>query len=103
MIKKNELKCLIFGLVSIFVGCGNPLGDQLSKVDSGYGPGYTEPTASPVQNGYEMISGSKLATTSLGASHNVDATIGASTSQIKLTTTRSKIIFLTVQGQIISK
>jgi len=88
---------LFVGFLLALTACSNPLGDDKSKIDVNYGP------VNPALTGYEVVSGSKLATTSLAGTHKVDATIGATTTEIKLTTARNKIVYLSVQGQMISK
>lgn len=89
-------------LFFLLSACSNPLGDGKSKVDANYGSG-PESAATPAATGFESISGSKIRATSFSATHKVDATIGATTSEIKLTTAKNKIIYLSVQGQMISK
>lgn len=87
-------------LVASIQGCGNPLGDPKSSIDPGYGPEKKEP---PSATGYEQISGSLVSQPSQSGQHITDATVGSSTKDIRLTTTRNKIVYLSVQGQLISK
>lgn len=96
---------LILGLfIFALAGCANPLGDDGSKIDSGYGPSPASNSspAQPVSTGYEAISGSRLGAPSASGHYRIDATVGASTTPIKLTTTKNKIIYLSVQGQMAS-
>jgi hypothetical protein len=101
MTLKFPIQGFLFGSLLFFLGaCSNPMGDS-SNVDPNYGG--TEGVVVPASTGFEPISGSKLSMTSVSATHKVDATVGVSTSEIKLTTTKNKIVYLSVQGQMISK
>lgn len=91
----------ILSAVSLLTACSNPLGDGKSHVDSSYGPGSTTTTAE-TSYGYESVSGAKHSAITQNSTHKVDATIGASTNQVKLTTSRNRILYLSVQGQIVS-
>lgn len=81
-------------------GCTNPLGDSKSLIDPGYGPAKK---ALPAATGFEPISGAQISKPTQSSDYIADVTVGATTKDIRLTTTRNKIIYLSVQGQMISK
>ncbi|OYZ24216.1 MAG: hypothetical protein B7Y39_01980 [Bdellovibrio sp. 28-41-41] len=88
-----------FCLTLALGACSNPFGGDKSKVDTNYG---AQSPAEPAATGYEVVSGSKLSESTVSAQHKVDVTVGASTSQVRLVTNKNKIVYLNVQGQIIS-
>lgn len=90
---------LIF-LFLILTACSNPLGGDQSSIDTDYGN--SSQLAEPAATGYEVIAGSLLSQTSTNGTHKVDVTVGVSTSQIRLISTQNKIVYLSVQGQMIS-
>lgn len=88
---------LTFFSFVVLSGCSNLFGDEKSYVDSNYG---TAVPIEPAATGYEVVSGSHLSKVSASGQHKVDVTVGAPTSQIRLVTSKNKIIYLSVQGQI---
>lgn len=99
---KTELRYLFAFFVVALTACSNPLGSEESRVDAGYGTSPQIPVK-PSQTGVEPVSASLLNATSLAGTHQVDVTVGSSTSEIKLTTSQNKVIYLSVQGQLISR
>ena len=99
--KKSYLSQAVLSLVFfsflVLSGCSNLFGDDKSYVDPNYG---TMPPAKPAATGYEVVSGSNLSKVSASGQRKVDVTVGAPTSQIRLVTSKNKIIYLSVQGQI---
>tara|TARA_B110001454_G_scaffold219185_2_gene251010 strand:+ start:35865 stop:36170 length:306 start_codon:yes stop_codon:yes gene_type:complete len=101
MAKNKFIQSLVLILIIVGAqGCSNPLGDSKSRIDPGYGP---TKKALPTATGFEPISGSQLSQASQSNQYIADATVGATTKDIRLTTTRNKIVYLSVQGQMISK
>ena len=88
----------IFFVSFIFAGCGNPLGDGASKIDGNYGYGLVP----PAPTGQGVVSGSVQGGVSV-AQRRADISVGSVTSAIKLTTDSNRTVFVSVQGQIISK
>lgn len=95
---KKTSKSFLILLPFLLGACSNPFGGQASYVQQSYGP---VEKANPAATGYEPVSGSTLSQTT--NHHIVDTTVGTATSEIKLTTTKNKLVYLNVQGQIISK
>jgi hypothetical protein len=88
--------------VALFVsGCGNnPFGNGPSTVSPGYGPP-SIPTL-PSATNIGVISGSlQSATTSVNT--NVSVSAGSPTSKLKYTASNGATVFLSVQGQMVSK
>lgn len=105
--KKSYLSQIVLGLAFfsflILSGCSNPFGHEKSYVDPNYGTAVpAEPVvpAEPAATGYEVVSGSHLSKVSASGQRKVDVTVGAPTSQMRLVTSKNKIIYLSVQGQI---
>jgi hypothetical protein len=82
-----------------FVSCGNPFGQGPSAVDSEYGAP-ANPTIAPLTPlGFEYVTGSKLSINTTAARVS-DVTVGTVTKPARLVTSRSRIVYLNVQGQI---
>jgi hypothetical protein len=98
------MKLILALFIFLLAGCSNPLGSDRSKIDSDYGPNPSADSApaQPVSTGYEAVSGSVLGAQTSSGHRFVDVTVGSSTTPIKLTTTKNKIIYLSVQGQLAS-
>lgn len=100
ILKRVNIKKWFNILVFVFLssGCDNPLGSGKSKIDPNYGNGKTVPAATKT----DLISGSVQGVTTQ-ANRRVDISVGAPTSALKLTTSAKRTVFLSVQGQIISR
>jgi hypothetical protein len=96
------LTLVLFITSIIFSGCSNPFGGTGgSYVDQTYGR--RDPAASlPAPSGFGAISGSNQGgTTALG--RKIEISVGSPTSKMRLETSRNRTVFMSVQGQMISK
>ncbi len=85
----------VFGLT---LGCSNPFGNEGSSVDTNYGPNATLPAPS----GFGVVSGSNQgAITTLNRKAQIS--VGTAESKIILKTSLNRSMYVSVQGQIISK
>jgi len=99
--KKNTMKQGIFLLCGfVLAGCSNPLGEGISRVDTNFGPAQQ---SFPAPTGFEAVSGSRLGVTSSGQNHRLDLTVGSSSSEVRVVTNQNKVLYLSVQGQLISQ
>jgi hypothetical protein len=89
-------KYLLFSLTLFLASCSNPLGRLDSFVDSDYGLNPTPFLSAP--SGLEVISGASFSVTSSG--RKVSISSGHAISQVRLSTTKNRIVYLNVQGQI---
>ncbi len=84
--------------MSLTSGC-NPFGKGQSIVPVAYGP---IPTTVPAATGIGPISASVQSGTSAN-NRKVSLSVGNPTSQIKMPTTNGRLLFLSIQGQILSE
>jgi hypothetical protein len=101
--KTFRFKIVAVLILFILQGCSNPLGGTKSAIDSGYGSEDNSKPNLPAATGFEQISGSHISKPSQSGNFKTDVTVGASAKDIRLTTAKNKIVYLSVQGQLISK
>lgn len=87
-------------LFLFMTSCTNPLGSGASRVSPDYGGGVKK---LPAVTGFEVVAGSGVSTLSSSGHHLMDVAAGVPTTQLKLKSTGNKIVYISVQGQIISK
>lgn len=102
MSKKNLFYFTVTISLIFLSACSNPLGGEKSKIDSTYGASPAS-SVTPAKTEFEPVSGSKISATSATGAHKVDATVGTASSEIKLTSIKNKTMYLSVQGQMISR
>ena len=92
-----------FAVAIALTACGNPLGGGGSRIDTNYGP--AGPASPPVKavTGFEMIGGSQLLKPSVSQAHQAEATAGSAVPEVRLVSSKNKIVYLNVQGQLISR
>lgn len=88
----------IFTNLFFQLGCTNPFGEGKSRISNNYGPDNS--TTAPAS--YGVISGSNQG----GKTTNnriVQISAGATAEKLKLKTNNNRIVYLSVQGQLISQ
>lgn len=76
--------------------CANPFGNIDTFIASDYGLDFKKNILAP--SGLETVSGASYSTTSLG--RKISVSTGQALSQIKVSTSKNRVIYLNVQGQI---
>lgn len=84
----------------ILCSCSNPLGSGKSSAQGTLGPPTPNPET-PASTGFEMVSGSQMAQPT-ASGRKIDITVGAPASEIRVQTSRNRILYLNVQGQLSS-
>ena len=90
-------RLIIIGFLFLTAACSNPFGDEKTTIDDGYGPN----AKLPAPTSFGTVSGSNLGGTTANGK-TVEIAVGVPTSKIKVTTSRNRTVFVSVQGQIIS-
>lgn len=88
---------MIMGFYLYLIGCSNPLGGGGSSVDDNYGP-----ATLPAPSGYGLICGATNGGLTL-LGRRADISVGSPATQMVLTTSLSRTMVLSVQGQLISQ
>lgn len=92
---------LISALLLLLCGCGNPFGSGPSNVDSNYGPPPAQvKKLNPL--GFDSPSAARI-TVSSTANKAVLITAGSPVGELRLVSSQSRLIYLNVQGQLISR
>jgi hypothetical protein len=98
----KKVKNVLFLFFTVLMGCNNPLGSGVSKVDANYGGGNLTAHILPAPAGFEAVAASVSQVQSISNTHKADITVGVAPSFLKVTTTHNKTVYLNVQGQMIS-
>lgn len=100
--KKTGVSLLIFYVVLFLSGCGNPFGDGKSVVDGNYGPPASATKKQLRSLGFDSPSAARISVSST-ANKNVQLTAGTPGSRLRLVSAQNRLIYLNVQGQLISQ
>jgi hypothetical protein len=79
-----------------------PQGDA-GRVTTAADAGDPVTVMAPAAAGYQLVAGSRQGALTHSGAHLVDVTVGAITGTLKTTTAKGHHVFLSVQGQVISK